>query len=175
MNGMQINVPYTFAGPLVRPGWRSLRFGVECGVSDPSSPIDMASERLSAGDPSPDVLDLASRRRDEQLSDVVGQLAEAEEPLNEEELQRAWAFVALAWVHENAERFADPLDVAEKIYTELGYPPEVAPLVRYMPVSADAPLNGLTGDARLMAEWERYLVTEREYFTARYNRDLFEE
>lgn len=167
MDQVKITIPYAFIAPKVQLTWQEVQFGIDEGLFSPPEAIDLASESLSRGDDSDAILDLASMGRDEPVANVVAGLADAELPQDIVEIRRLWAFMALAWILEHRDQYADPLDLAEKVYTDLDYPEQAAPLIRYMP--SDEPDLGdpSANEARLFQKWERYVVDEGKHFSSR--------
>lgn len=51
----------------------------------------------------------------------------------------------------------DPVRVVEELYSDFGYPNEIAPFVRYMPMVGPDLGDRATNQARLYDYWKSYL------------------
>jgi len=74
--------------------------------------------------------------------------------------RQKWLYVILSWLWINRERFEDPLDEVESIYTNFDYPVEMDSFIRYMPPADgyDPSLHSYAENInRLMKNWENYL------------------
>jgi hypothetical protein len=164
MEQLRIQVPYSFIRQRTRLSWSEVKYGIEEGILQPREAIDVAMDALELGASSEHVLALASSSADDPLLERVAHLASQETPGNIRAIQRKWAFLVLAWVNKHKNAYGDPLDIVEKLYADLDYPEELAPLVRYMP--SDEPDLGSKelNEQRLLQKWASYLQEEARHF-----------
>lgn len=160
MEQLNLTVPYEHIRPLVQLTWREVRFGLDEGLFAARDAIRLATDRLAEGDTDNYVAELSLIGWEDSVRRVVDQLADEEPKVAEQALQRVWAFLALSWVEARRDEFDDPLDIAEKLYADLGHPQQVR-FIRYLP-----PQSAVLGDAALYDEWQSYLRSEREHFAA---------
>lgn len=170
MEQISVSIPYAFIASRVLLTWTEAKHGVEEGLFPPSDAIELATDLLSHGSDSEDVLALASCGRDEPVLELITKLSEVEPTQDAAQVQRLWTFLILSWIYEHRDQFEDPLDLAEKVYDDSGHPEDVAPFVRYMP--SDEPDLGSReqNDERLRRKWNAYLVREGNHFQARATR-----
>ncbi len=70
---------------------------------------------------------------------------------------RKWLYLQLKAAYLQRAQLKDPLGAVEEIYADFDYPPEIARLVRYMPVSRPSEAVGVGG---LLQNWARFLDEE---------------
>ena len=76
-------------------------------------------------------------------------------------------YLILRWVLEHRERFEDPLGVAEQIYADFDYPPELESMIRYMPASGGYDPRAHTlaeNEARLYEAWAQFVTASERHF-----------
>lgn len=69
-----------------------------------------------------------------------------------------------AWLFERRASVHDPLGMVEEVYSDFGYPPEIAAFVRYMPMVGPDLGNREQNEARLYDHWKSYLVEAGKRF-----------
>lgn len=77
-----------------------------------------------------------------------------------------WQYLVLRHVYINRDSYQDPLDEVASIYADFGFDEEVEKFVYYMPLSGCNPSRHTYEEntARLYANWELYLRTNREKY-----------
>ncbi|OIR03695.1 hypothetical protein GALL_141120 [mine drainage metagenome] len=155
-------IPSEFVKQLVDLNWREIKFGLDHQLIDSAAAIDRATESLCRNEPAAKAeVELAGLSHDEPVSELVDQLAQKEPEVGEEALREKWVYVVLAWLFENRSSFGSPLELVEEIYADFGYPREVAPFVRYMPMAGPDLGNREKNEARLYDYWRDYLDRAR--------------
>lgn len=76
---------------------------------------------------------------------------------------RVWLFLALAWLYDNRDDWEDPYQVIEMLYTDFGYPEEIASFVRFLP----APDGEVPGTRALEERWIRFINTCTDSYAGR--------
>jgi hypothetical protein len=151
-------IPYSFIKQRTNPSWREVKFGFDQQLISPQVAIDKATERLSGtGETSETEVELASRTESDSVLELVSSLADAEGVSSEEDLRAKWLYLVLAWLFENRGSVADPLGMVEEVYSDFGYPREIASFVRYMPMVGPDLGNREQNEARLYEYWKNYL------------------
>ena len=150
---MNFEIPLTFIRSRSHLTWREVEFGLQHGWLSDDTAIDLGIDRVTAGDDSPDVVELASvlPREKYKVSQIVRRLAERDPECSRDK----WLFLLLAWLYEHRETVEDPLAVVEQLYADFGYPEEIAGFVRYMPAQDPSRV----GEPYLFDAWQRYLDT----------------
>ncbi len=169
MEQIQLTVPYAFVTSQLRPTWREVRFGVAERLFSPDGAIELARDLVGISDDA-QVLELASRSHGETTADAIDALADHERTEGVD-THRVWAFLVLAWIYEQRDGHSDILDLAERVYADLDYPEQVAPLIRYTPMVEPNLGSKELNEARLIDRWRVYLDDERAYFSQRTNHD----
>lgn len=160
MEQLEIQVPYPFIRARARLSWRELKFGIEQRLLRPRDAIEVALDSLEQGDAGERVAELASASPQEPISELVDRLASKEPQQELLSIQRKWVFLVLAWVFEHRVDFKDPLEIVEKVYADLGYPEQVTPMVRYMPMDGPDLGSKERNEQRLFQRWTDYLKVE---------------
>jgi hypothetical protein len=155
-------IPYDFVRQRVKLSWRDVQFGLEHQLIAPRIAIDKAMDRLcESGEASQDEVDLASRSESEPILALVGRLAAAENAAADD-VQANWLYLVLTWLFESRASLSDPLAKVEEVYSDFGYPHEIASFVRYMPMVG--PDLGNQNEARLYDYWKSYLDQAAKHF-----------
>ena len=161
---MTTKIPYDFLCQRVNLSWHDIQFGIEHQLISPQVAIDKAMNRLNeSGDTSPDVVELASHSEADPVLELVRRLS-ASESATSHDVQTKWLYLILAWLFENQTSVKDPLGIVEEVYTDFGYPREIASFVRYMPMVGPDLGSREQNEARLYARWENYLDEARKRF-----------
>jgi hypothetical protein len=155
-------IPCAFVKQLVDLNWREIKFGLDHQLIDSAVAIERATEALCRNEPATKAeVELAGMSHDEPASELVNQLARTEPEIEEESLRDKWVYVVLAWLFENRSAFDSPLNLVEEIYSDFGYPRDVAPFVRYMPMVGPDLGSREKNEARLFDYWRDYLDRAR--------------
>ncbi len=162
---LQIKITFEFANALAPLNWQAIAFAIEQDIMHPDCAIEMAMDLLATGDESATVLELASLPPDSPVMSHVKEFSATEPEVEISLLQRTWAFILLSWIFNRQENYVDPLDLVEKVYSDLGYPEQVAPFVRYMPSDEPALKTKALNEQRLFEKWADYLKSEFCFFT----------
>jgi hypothetical protein len=151
-------IPYDFVRQRVNLSWRDVQFGLERQLIVPQVAIDKATDRVSeSDDASSNEVELASLSESDPILDPVSRLAAVENGAADEDVQARWLYLVLAWLFENRASVNDPLGMVEEVYSDFGYPREIAPFVRYMPMVGPDLGNPEQNEARLYDRWKSYL------------------
>ena len=155
---VELRIPYSFTHDRATLSWRDMQFGLSNGFLDPQAPIDKAVEEIVEHDaPSPDILELASASRSDPMAHLVARLAEVEPDCSEKDPRAVWLYLVLAWLYEHRAGNPDPLQTVEEIYSDFGYPEDIASFVRYMP-AGDPDLGSCeANELRMFERWKQYL------------------
>lgn len=157
---MDIKIPSTFIRPRAHLTWREVEFGLQNGWLTDEAAIDLSIDRVTAGDDSPEVVELASVLLHEkyQVPQIVRRLAERDPECSKDK----WLFLLLAWLYEHRDTVEEPLSVVEELYADFDYPEEMASFVRYMPPQDPSRV----GESYLLDAWRRYLETAGRNFAS---------
>jgi hypothetical protein len=66
----------------------------------------------------------------------------------------------LAWLYERRDELPDPLACVDEVYADFDYPPQIARLVRYMPMDGPDLGSREANERRMFERWREYLETE---------------
>jgi hypothetical protein len=162
---MTTKIPYDFMRHRVNLSWRDVQFGLERQLIAPQVAIDKATDRVSESDnASSNEVELASLSESDPILDPVSRLAAVENVADGEDVQARWLYLVLAWLFENRASVNDPLGMVEEVYSDFGYPREIAPFVRYMPMIGPDLGNPEQNEVRLYDRWESYLDEAGKHF-----------
>ena len=151
-------IPYDFIDKRVSLGWRDVAFGLEHQWIGPKVAIERATDRLCEADStSADEVELAGLSASDSIIDIVSRLANAEGASTEETCRAKWLYLTLAWLFANRGSLNDALAMVEEVYSDFGYPREVASFVRYMPMVGPDLGNREQNEARLYSNWKDYI------------------
>lgn len=148
---MNFQIPSTFIKARARLTWREVELGLQNRWLADETPIDLAIDRVTTGDNSPDALELASLLPNEKYKviEIVRRLAASDPQYS----PKKWLFLLLAWLYEQRDVVEDALGMVEQLYADFDYPDEIASFVRYMPPKDPSRV----GNSYLMDAWKRYL------------------
>ena len=150
---MNFKITSTFIRARSHLTWREVEFGLQNGWLTDEGAIDLAIECVTAGDDSPDVVELASVLPHDKykVPEIVRRLAERDPECSKDK----WLFLLLAWLYEHRDTIEEPLAIVEELYADFDYPEEIATFVRYMPPQDPSRV----GELYLLDAWRRYLET----------------
>lgn len=137
---------------------QDLRYGFERGFLKPADVVAVAAHEMGRGADDEVLVALGCLLRDEtaRVPEVLELLDDPERVHDPRESARLWLYLQLKAAYAERARLSDPLGIVEEIYADFGYPPDVAPFVRYMPLRpGDEP-----GAGPLMDRWADYLSRE---------------
>jgi len=163
MNIISIHVPFEFIKQHTMLSWREAWFGIEHCLLKSNDIIQLANDLLNE-QVSAEIIELAYRPKDQPVGDILGRLAKGDRFQDPLQIAAKWVYLILAWVYENRDQFADPLGVVEAIYSDFGYPEEMASFVRYMPTEEEDLGTLELNEARLFDKWKNYLDWAAEKF-----------
>ncbi|MGH9119513.1 MAG: DUF2247 family protein [Acidimicrobiales bacterium] len=148
-----------FTGPFilerVYPTAAELVVGYEHGWLGPRDAVEVTLAKLKAGSSlAPEEESIALLLSDDldQVDDLIAALRQRVEPAGFEPV-RVWLYLALGWLWARRTSIEDPHRMLEEVYTQFGYPSEIAHLVEYMPVQP----GGRVGPTAIDDNWEEYL------------------
>lgn len=158
MNTLNILIPYEYASEIVRLNWSDILFAIEQKFMTPDTAIDHAIAEVERVDnPSNAVVELACLLKGEPVHPYIGELANEEGIPNNNSAREKFLYLALKWVYDHKELYAEPLEAVEYIYADFNYPDEIANFIRYMP-SEQPPLGSAELNLeRLYRNWSDYL------------------
>ncbi|HJQ35809.1 MAG TPA: DUF2247 family protein [Thermoanaerobaculia bacterium] len=150
---MDFKIPSTFIRRRCHLTWHEVEFGLQNGWLTDDAAIDLAIDRVTAGDESADVVALASvlPHEKDKAPQIIRRLAERDPECSNEK----WLFLLLAWLYEHRDSIDEPLAVVEQLYADFDYPEAMAGFVRYMPPQDPARV----GEPYLLDAWRRFLDT----------------
>jgi hypothetical protein len=130
-----IVIPIEFLLRLRNPlSWNDLKYAYERGIVKSKTVIDFACEAACRdSQSSADLISLANCHPSESISEKLLRIASTESK-DQPEQEKRWALILACYVGEN-KLVEDPLSLVEEIYADFGYPKELAPFVRYMPLN----------------------------------------
>ena len=157
-------IPTEFILSQPGPSWLELQWGFDRGWLSESAVVNLAVARLSeSGNQAPEVIELASLGSRElgEVRCVLDKLAETERRAAvDQDPERAWLRIILAWLYAQRGEIADPLGAVEEIYADFDYPSEISDFVRYMPPGDGYDPQAHTHEeniARLYCKWREFL------------------
>lgn len=162
MNLLPLNGHYTFSKtPWLN--WTQLNFGLEKGFINEQGISDYICDGLIETSP-PEAYEIATLDATEHqlLRELLQTLLNktSRQAESEEEAIRPWIYLALSYLFENKDLANDPFESIEKLYADLGYPEEISPLIRYMPLP-----EGAVGSEELLYDnWKTILSNYEDYF-----------
>jgi hypothetical protein len=154
-------IPWPFIRERTRLSWFDASVGYHQHWLGWSGAVELACDRLSEGEDGALVVELAGVSKGEanRVGELLDKLASAE--VTDEAASKAkWLYLNLAWLFENQDFVADPLEEVEGIYADFDYPEDVACFVRYMPVTDGydpSTHSAAENQSRLFANWKGYL------------------
>jgi hypothetical protein len=151
-------VPFEILARYPRLSWSQLLWGYDHGLIGWQTIAQLAKSRLSS-EQSEAVRELANTQKSDahRVGDHLRSLAPA--PLGDQ-AKPVWAFLSLLTAYESDKSIEDKLAEVESIYSDFGYPAEVALFVAYMPSADDyrPELHSRSeNDEHLLALWRDYL------------------
>jgi hypothetical protein len=130
--------------------WNKLSFGLDNGYIDKQGISDYVCDALSSNS-SHEAFEIASLEPCYQYK--IGSLLQSLIKNSQEtdsETMKPWLFLTLSKLLEEKEEHEDPFQIVEELYADFGYPEEIAPLIRYMPL----PEGEVGSEDRLLKNWE---------------------
>jgi hypothetical protein len=141
-------------------GWNEVLYALDRGWLSPRAVVEYAEALVEEGSDDSRVIELAGMFRGEEhgVRDIVEAMASHDGDVEDGSAVMKWMCIILGWVYRRQGDFPDPLGVVEELYAEFGYPQELEPFVRYMPV-VDGVLEASTtqNEARMFEEWRRFV------------------
>ena len=155
-------IPWSFINSIANLSWRDVAWGYQNGYLNATKVIEFAWDRLSNGEESADIIELAGilPSEEEALRNLLFKVAGS---AANKESQKQWLILVLSWLYENQTSMSDTLDEIVSIYADFDYPEELVPFVRYMPTTDgwDPTVHSLEENlARMIAKWSAYLLKE---------------
>ncbi|MEQ1935928.1 MAG: DUF2247 family protein [Fimbriimonadaceae bacterium] len=160
----EFHVPVEFVSRHVKPTWSDVELGLHNRWLNSADAVKLAVQIVAADESASReevMLAASDSSKAVEIAEQVQALAKAESEGGQQKSRQRWLYLLLAWVYENRASVADPLSVVEEIYSNFGYPEEVAAFVRYMPPKNDEYWPQLPtkeeNDERLMGVWADYI------------------
>lgn len=165
---MTIDIPYAFIRERASVGWTDVQYGLDHQLIKPRAAIEKAFDEIAQTDrPHPDVVTLAGSNEVDPLTELLSRLASAELAPPDGYVKEKWLYLVLSWLYDNSATLNDPLAVVEAIYSDFGYPREIAHFVRSMPMVGDDLGTRERNEARLLDYWREYLESASARFGRR--------
>lgn len=158
---VKFSLPAAFVVSRVRLDPGELAYGYAKGWLDEASTVGIAEQLVATGASSAPVEELASVFRGEFWR--VQQIVDEIEADAGSEPDRVWLFLALSWLHDHKDDYAEPFQIIEMLYSDFGYPEEIEGLVRFMP----PPPGASTGLEGVEERWREYLRRMSSKYAAR--------
>jgi hypothetical protein len=155
-------IPSTFILDRTSVSLPELKWAFDKGLIGAQAVVDIAAAMVAQGSDAPLMVELAGTTH-EDLPEVRGVLEGLTvHPASSEELRRKWVWLLMSWLYEHHAE-ADVFEVIDRLYADLGYPPEMAPFGPYAPAYQ---VKGDPQEARqqIISEWRRYLELGQEEF-----------
>jgi Uncharacterized protein conserved in bacteria (DUF2247) len=159
-----VRLPAAFVLERSIPTPAEIAWGARRGWTSDQDALEIVLEKVRRGCVvTPAEEELASVLPDEsyRISALVDALSVSYE--SDEARARLWQFLALDWLRQHRDRYADPFELIEMLFAEFDHPTELAGLVRWMPI----PKGEDSSIAGLEARWEGYLSSMRNEFKER--------
>lgn len=161
-------IPFLFIKRLTRLSWGEAAWGYHNQYIGWVDATELACDRIVGDEVEPAVIELAgiSKSDASEVGYYLDKLAKGVE-YDEKEMKAKWLYLSLAWCFENRALLPDPFEVVEEIYSDFEYSEDVAPFVRYMPVTDgyDPSANSAEENhSRLLSKWRDYLVIRSPKF-----------
>src|SRR5438093_763331 len=134
MRAYHVPVEY-FLRHLKRPSWSDVDMGLRNGWLNAPAALEIAIQRIADNPNAPHtevMLAATEPAETAEIAEQVEKLAKAESENDRKRSKQRWLYLILAWLYENRGSVEEPLAEVEEIYSDFGYPSEVAPFVRYM-------------------------------------------
>ncbi|MEO9278506.1 DUF2247 family protein [Acinetobacter sp. WA-87] len=160
-------IPTDFINQKVNLSWCDIKWGYENNLITSELPIKKAENIVLTEIYTKAELEL-SFLIPNQSNDIFPFLNELCSETNEDSMIREkWLYILLSWLWIKRERFEDPLDEVESIYTDFDCPVEMDSFIKYMPPTDgyDPSLYSYAENInRLMKNWESYLQKSAEKY-----------
>ncbi|MEN8405691.1 DUF2247 family protein [Acinetobacter seifertii] len=160
-------IPTDFINQKVNLSWCDIKWGYENNLITSELPIKKAENIVLTEIYTKAELELSFLIPD-QSNDIFPFLNELCSETNEDSMIREkWLYILLSWLWIKRERFEDPLDEVESIYTDFDCPVEMDSFIKYMPPTDgyDPSLYSYAENInRLMKNWESYLQKSAEKY-----------
>ena len=156
-------IPSSFLRNRIHLSWRDVLWGYKHQMLGWSTPVDLATDRLSAGSNDSLEIELAGLQKSEahQVGQILQKLAEKEKTTDIDLTKRKWLYLTLSWLFENRANILDPLSHVETIYADFDYPSEIKGFVKYMPATGGynpSQHSKAENEERLFEQWRKYLL-----------------
>jgi hypothetical protein len=153
---VKLTVPYEFIRDRTLLNWREVHFGLVHELLDPAAVGALARDQASKL-PDTTLLEIFQAVSPSQRMQLVKRLADDEPQASEQRTRGKWLFLVLAWLYVERERQPDALQRVEEVFADFGYPAEVAPFVRYMPMAGPDLGSQAANEQRLLNRWKMYI------------------
>jgi hypothetical protein len=157
-------IPHDFVIERAMPTGPELAFGVSNGWLKAEDAVAIATERLRRGHTlsrPEESLALLLAEDIDQIHAIVADLQVSSAPV--ESRARLWLYLALDWLHQHRDKFADSWQTIELIFGEFDYPNEMASFVRWMPYEGP----GTASFEAMEGEWSEFLRAQADHYSSR--------
>lgn len=164
-------IPLLFIIEITRLSWGEIAWGYHNHYIGWSDVVDFACDRLVEDEEESIVIELAglSKFDASEAGQLVDKLAAKEIDGDVKAVKAKWLYLSLAWLYKNRASSPDPLEAVEELYSDFDYPEDVAPFVRYMPVSDGydpSAHSAAENYSRLVSKWQFHLAIKSLTFSA---------
>jgi len=177
MNTLCISFPYEYASGVINLNWHDIIFAITHGFLDHRAAIEHAQIELGNDDYPQTVLDLACVSRDESIfphsiSPYIDELAAMVDEKRRGQSEERVMYILLKWVYEHGAciddpYYDDPLNVAESIFHDFGFPDSIIKFAawRYNPTNEPDLGSNKKNTARLFDYWNKFLVKQQSLWS----------
>lgn len=149
--------------------WREAAWGYHNQYFSCADALELAYTHFANGEEDATVAELAGLFKNQtlEIGDYLNKLASMEGDVKDASIKSKWLYLILSWLFENRGAFDDAFDVVEMIYSDFDYPEEMAPFVRYMPITDGYNTSAHSSDEnydRLFAKWTDYINAKGSIF-----------
>ena len=161
---MMMTIPLPFILDRTCLSWREAAWGYHNQHFSSSDALELAYAHLSNGEEDVTIVELAGlfKSQTREIGERLNKLASMEGDVEDASIKSKWLYLILSWLFENRGAFDDAFDAVEMIYSDFDYPEEMAPFVRYMPITDGYNPSVHSADEnydRLLAKWSAYIDT----------------
>ena len=144
--------------------WNDAVFGIIHGFCSATDFSEIAYRGLTGqSQDADDVIRLYVEKDEADKLAIVEEVARRKQTPANDLPSRKWAFLRLQRIcREHSGDSKQILDEVEVLYVSLGYPPRLAPFIRYMPTTRDQIKDGKCGEEFMVESLASFLSSERQ-------------
>lgn len=159
MDSLSFSVPYEYVSSKTSLTWQEVLYALERRIFTLGSVLEYSFEILRKTDQHDDLLiELAYADDEVEAKTKIEEILVLNKIAPVQGIEDKWLYIVLSWLYQNRDKYEDPLQEVEVIYSFFDYPEEITSFVRYMPTN-----HPTSGDSKENIEalydcWEKYLV-----------------